>query len=91
MECRSGTIYLSASRGWVAGLYRFLFSGALLWWVRYDLFECWPGVGGGAVQIFSLGLCCGGYGTIEVVWGVWSFFFAVFSLLSALSAGGCQR
>ena len=23
VECRSGTIYLSASRGWVAGLYRF--------------------------------------------------------------------
>jgi hypothetical protein len=25
VECRSGTIYLSASLGWVAGLYRFLF------------------------------------------------------------------
>ena len=49
------------------------FSGALLWWVRYDLFECWPGVGGGAVQIFSLGLCCGGYGTIEVVGGCGPF------------------
>ena len=61
VECRSGTIYLSASRGWVAGLYRF----------------------------FSLGLCCGGYGTIEVVGGCGPFFFAVFSLLSALSAGGC--
>ncbi len=58
VECRSGTIYLSASLGWVAGLYRFFFSWALLWWVRYDLFECWPGVGGGAVQVFSsLGLC----------------------------------
>ncbi len=36
VECRSGTIYLSASLGWVAGLYRFFFSWALLWWVRYD-------------------------------------------------------
>ncbi len=31
VECRSGTIYLSVSLGWVAGLYRFFFSGALLW------------------------------------------------------------
>jgi hypothetical protein len=31
VECRSGTIYLSASLGWVAGLYGFFFSGALLW------------------------------------------------------------
>ncbi len=61
VECRSGTIYLSASLGWVAGLYRFSFSGALLRWVRYD----WNSGG------------CG------------PFFFAVFSLLSALSAGGC--
>ncbi len=36
LECRSGTIYLSVSLGWVAGLYRFFFSGALLWWVGYD-------------------------------------------------------
>ena len=49
VECRSGTIYLSASLGWVAGLYRFFFFWALLWQVRYDLFECWPGVSGGAV------------------------------------------
>ncbi len=61
VECRSGTIYLSASLEWVAGLYRFS----------------------------SFGLCCGGYGTIEIVWGCGPFFFAVFSLLSALSAGGC--
>ena len=27
VECRSGTIYLSASRGWVAGLYRFFSLG----------------------------------------------------------------
>ncbi len=37
----------------------------------------------------SLVLCCGGYGTIEIVGGVCPFLFAVFSLLSALSAGGC--
>ncbi len=72
VECRSGTSYLSASREWVAGLYRFFFSGALLWWVLYN-FECWPGVGGGAVQVFFLGLCCGGYGTIEVVGGCGPF------------------
>ncbi len=61
-ECWSGTIYLSASLGWVAGLYRFS----------------------------SLGLCCGGYGTIEMLGGVCGpFSFSVFSLLSALSAGGC--
>jgi hypothetical protein len=36
VECRSGTIYLSASLGWVAGLYGFFSSGALLWWVWYD-------------------------------------------------------
>jgi hypothetical protein len=36
---------------------------------RYDLFECWPGVGGGAVRVFSLGLCCSGYGTVEMVRG----------------------
>ncbi len=46
VECRSGTIYLSVSLGWVAGLYRFF---------------------------FSLGLCCGGYGTIEIVGGVVRF------------------
>ncbi len=74
------------------GAVQVFFSGSLLWWVRYDLFECWPGVGGGAVQVFfSLELCCGGYGTIEVVGGCGPFVFAVFSLLSALSAGGCLR
>ncbi len=52
VECRAGTIYLSASLGWVAGLYRFFFFWAMLWQVRYNLFECWPGVGGGAVQVF---------------------------------------
>ena len=63
VECRSGTIYLSASWGWVAGLYRF----------------------------FPLGLCCGGYGTIYLSAGrgCGLFVFAVSSLLSALSAGGC--
>ena len=43
---------------------------------RYNLLECWPGVGGGAVQVFSsLGLCCGGYGTIEIVGGLVCFSF----------------
>ncbi len=52
VECRSGTIYLSAGLEWMAGLYGFFSSLALFGWVRYDLFECWPGVGGGAVQVF---------------------------------------
>ncbi len=61
VECRAGTIYLSASLGWVAGLYRFS----------------------------SFGLCCGRYGTIEIVGG-WSDFlgrlrFAVCSLGRRLS------
>jgi hypothetical protein len=54
VDCQSGTIYLSAGLRWVAGQYRFFFFGALMWWVRYDLFECWPEVGGGAVQVFLL-------------------------------------
>ncbi len=54
VECRSGTIYLSASLGWVAGLYRFFVSWALLRWVRYD----WSS--GEGVVIFSLpsSVCC---------------------------------
>jgi hypothetical protein len=64
VECRAGTIYLSASLGWVVGLYRFS----------------------------SFGLCCGGYGTIEMVGG-WSDFlcrlqFAVCSLGRWLSVVG---
>ena len=31
LECRSGTIYLGASLGWMAGQYRFSSSLALLW------------------------------------------------------------
>ena len=47
-------------------------------------------MGGGAVQVFSsLVLCCGGYGTIEIVGGVVRLSFFGFSLLSAFSAGGC--
>ncbi len=57
VECRSGTIYLSASLGWVAGLYRFI----------------------------SLGLCCGGYGTIEVGGGV-----VIFSLPSSVCCLLCR-
>jgi hypothetical protein len=43
----------------------------------------------GLYRFSSFGFCCGGYGTIEIVGGCGPFFFAVFSLLSALSAGGC--
>ena len=39
MECRAGTIYLSASLEWMAGLYGFSFSGSVVvgavrlkWW-----------------------------------------------------------
>ena len=45
MGCRAGTIYLSASLGWVVGLYRFS----------------------------SFGLCCGRYGSIEIVGGLVRF------------------
>ncbi len=58
VECRSGTIYLSASLEWVAGLYRFS----------------------------SFGLCCGGYGTIEIVGGV-----VCFSLLSSVFCLLCRQ
>ncbi len=58
VECRAGTIYLSASLGWVAGLYRF-FS--------------------------SFGLCCGGYGTIEMWEGVVRFFFLLSSVCCLFS------
>ena len=52
MECRAGTIYLSASLEWMAGLYRFFFSLALVvagtvrlkWW--------------GGVPSFLLSLVC---------------------------------
>ncbi len=53
-------------------------------------------MGGGAVQVFfSLGLCCGGYGTIEIVGGVWSVFlcrlqFTVCSLGRRLSVVGLR-
>jgi hypothetical protein len=36
VACRAGTIYLSVGLEWVAGLYGFFFSWALLRWVRYD-------------------------------------------------------
>ncbi len=48
---------LSTLLEWMAGLYRFFSSVALFGWVRYDLFECWPGVGGGAVQVSSGNIC----------------------------------
>ncbi len=51
---------------WRARSYFFLCGAPLCGMsVRYNLFEGWPGVGGGAVQVFLLfGLCCGEYGTI---------------------------
>jgi hypothetical protein len=61
VECRSGTIYLSAGLGRVAGLYRFFFLGSVV------------------------------VGTVRLKWwgGSGPIFLAVFSLLSALLAGGC--
>ena len=43
---------------WRAGSYIFCLCEAPLCGVlgRYNLFDCWPGVGGGAVRVF-LGLC----------------------------------
>ena len=89
VECRSGTIYLSASRGWVAGLYRFFSLGLCCGGYGTIYLSAGRGWVAGLYRFFSLGLCCGGYGTIEVVGGCGPFVFAVFSLLSALSAGGC--
>ncbi len=42
VECRSGTIYLSASLGWVAGLYRFFLLGSVVvGTVRFKWWEGW--------------------------------------------------
>ncbi len=46
-------------------------------------------MGGGTVQVFPSGLCCSGYGTLEMVGGGGPIFLAVFSLPSAFLAGGC--
>ena len=67
--------------------------GSAVWSVGPVLF-IWVLAGGGwrgCTGFFSLGLCCGGYGTIYLSAGrgCGPFVFAVFSLLSALSAGGC--
>ncbi len=44
-------------------------------------------MGGGAVQVsFPLGLCCGGYGTIEIVGGV--VFFLCRLQFAGCSVGG---
>jgi hypothetical protein len=54
VECQAGTIYLGVSLGWVAGLYGFFFSWALLRWVRYDLNS-----GEGMVRLSLLSsVCC---------------------------------
>ena len=51
---------------------------------RYNLFEGCPEVDGWTVRVFlSVLLCCGGYGTVEMVGG-WLFFTGFFSLLSIL-------
>ncbi len=48
------------------------------------LFGHYSGVDGGTVQIFSLWLCCSGYGTVEMVrWVVClSFYFLQFAVSS---------
>ena len=59
---------------------------------RYNLFGYFGGVGGGTVRIFfSLWLCSGGYGTVEMVKGVARVFLAFFSLLLVLLAVGYLR
>ncbi len=65
---------------WCAGSVRISLAGRVIYSLcgtplcgvpgRYNLFECFPGVDGGTVQVFLfLLLCCGGYGTVEVVKG----------------------
>jgi hypothetical protein len=53
------------------------------------LFWHFGGVGGGTVRIFlSLWLCCGGYGTVEMVKGGWSVFPFRFLQFAVSSLGG---
>ena len=53
MECRAGTIYLSASLEWMAGLYGFSFSGSVV--VGAVRLKWW----GGGPSFFSFSsLCC---------------------------------
>ncbi len=59
VECRSGTIYLGASLGWVAGLYRFfLFGSVVVSTVRFILVLAGGGRRGctGFPQVLFVGL-----------------------------------
>ena len=60
VECRSGTIYLSASLGWVAGLYRFFFflGSVVVSMVRFILVLAGGGWRGctGFLLVLSVGL-----------------------------------
>ncbi len=65
---------------WCAGSVRISLAGRVIFFLcgtplcevpgRYNLFECLLGADGGTVQVFLfLWLCCGEYGTVEMVKG----------------------
>ena len=89
IEC-AGSVGIS-----LAGRVMYIFRVSLRcveWRAGSIFFDHCGGVGGGAVQVFRLWLCSGGYSTVEMVRGGDPFFpFAFFSLLSVLLAVGYLR
>ena len=65
MECRAGTIYLSASLEWMAGLYRFSLSGSVVvgavrlkWWGVWLSFHLlYFAVSSPGVRLSVVGFC----------------------------------
>jgi hypothetical protein len=70
VECRAGTIYLGASLGWMAGLYRFSFL-----WLCCSGYGTIEMVGGGGPFFFSLSSVCCQLSWRAVVYGRTPFFF----------------
>jgi len=74
---------------WCAGSVRISLAGRVIYFLcgtplcgvpgRYNLFECFLGADGGTVQVFLFfWLCCGGYGTVEMVGGGLVFFLFLY-------------
>ena len=53
---------------------------------RYNLFQCWPGVGGGVVRVFSLGSV--EVGTVRLKWWGGGLAFFLFFYFAVSSPGG---